>query len=224
MSLEERFNADALLVMGESLRYSREHGPGVRAKIVDAASRLMLEKGMSLVSIATVMENVGLTHGGFYLHFKSKQDLVDSSIAKAVRQTNDQIRLWLHDEAENGLRTIVQSYLSEHHRDAPETGCPLPTLGADIARTSTAARRAVSCELETMIGLIAEQYKGVSRETAHGQATAAVATMVGTILLARATNDPALSESIMTAGRRGVLDAAASKPRRGSGRPPGADR
>jgi TetR/AcrR family transcriptional repressor of nem operon len=210
--------------MGESLPYSREHGPAVRAKIVDAASRLMLEKGMSVVSIATVMENVGLTHGGFYLHFKSKQDLVDNSIARAVRQTNDQIRLWLHDKRENGLKTIVQSYLSQHHRDEPVTGCPLPAVGADIARTSIAARRAVSCELETMIGLIAEQYKGLSRETARRQATAAVATMVGTILLARATNDPVLSDSIMTAGRRSVLDAAAGKARRGSGRPTGADR
>jgi len=185
---------------------------------------LMRERGMG-VSIVDVMEDVGLTHGGFYKHFKSRQDLVDKSIAWAVHQTNERIRLWLRKApSDEGLKAIVESYLHPSHRDEVGTSCPLPALGADIARTSHAARRDFSSELETMIGLVASQYKGRSREAAHRQATAAVATMVGAILLARATSDPLLSDRILASGRRAVLDPAGRKTRRRSARAAGANR
>jgi TetR/AcrR family transcriptional repressor of nem operon len=176
----------------------------------------MREQGMG-VSIADVMKDVGLTHGGFYLHFESRQGLVDASIVQAVRQTNDRIRLWLQDgSSDDGLRTIAQSYLSPGHRDNIGTGCPLPPLGADIARMSLAARRDFSIELENMVDLVASQYKGSSRQAARQRATAAIATMVGSILLARATNDPALSNAILAAGQRAVLDSGGRKTRRRS--------
>jgi TetR/AcrR family transcriptional regulator, transcriptional repressor for nem operon len=219
---EGRF--EPMLWVGHRLPYSKEHGPAVRARIIDAASKLMRERGMG-VSIVDVMEDVGLTHGGFYQHFKSRQDLVEKSIVWAVRQTNERIRLWLRNApSDEGLKAIVESYLHPSHRDEIGTGCPLPALGADIARMPLAARRDFSSELETMIGLVASQYKGRSREAAHRQATAAVATMVGAILIARATSDPLLSDGILTSGRRAVLDPAGSKTPRRSARATSANR
>jgi TetR/AcrR family transcriptional repressor of nem operon len=199
---------------GGDVRYSKEHGPAIRSKIIDAASVLFREHGMS-VSIDDVMNNVGLTHGGFYKYFKSRQDLADKSIVQAIRQTNQRIRVWLRDApSDEGLGAVVQSYLSPKHRDEIGTGCPLPALGAEIARMSLVARRDFSIELETMIGLLAGQYEGLSGQIARQRATAAIAAMVGSILLARVTRDPALSTSILAAGQQAVLDSGVRKARR----------
>jgi TetR/AcrR family transcriptional regulator, transcriptional repressor for nem operon len=187
------------------VRYSKEHGEAVRAKIINAASVLLRKQGAQ-VSINDVMKDVGLTHGGFYQHFESREDLVNTSVLQAIRQTNERIRVWLRDASPGkGLRAVVESYLSPNHRDEIGTGCPLPTLSAEIARMSVVARRDFSVELETMISLVASQYKGLSRQAARQRATVAIAAMVGSILLARATHDPALSNAILAAGRKGVL-------------------
>ncbi len=193
---------------GQNVRYSKGHGSAARREIIDAASKLMCAGGLD-VSIVDVMKMVGLTHGGFYFHFKGRQDLVDKSISEALRRTNERILQWLSGARDDGLATVVRFYLSTEHRDEVGAGCPLPALGSNIARMPVAVRRGFCRELEATIGLLARQYNDLPRDVARREAMAAVATMLGSILLARSANDPHLSDGMLAAGRGAILDATA---------------
>jgi TetR/AcrR family transcriptional repressor of nem operon len=114
---------------------------------------------------------------------------------------------------EKRLATIVESYLTPVHRDDPGHGCALPTLGAEIARENPRTRKAFAAKLEQMIEMLADQIPDVSRKAARQQAMAVIATMLGTLVLARVAGSGEFSDAILSAGREAVLDrAAAAKP------------
>jgi TetR/AcrR family transcriptional regulator, transcriptional repressor for nem operon len=180
--------------------------------ILGSASTSFRRSGINGVSIADLMGTAGLTHGGFYMHFKSREDLVSESVTSAMNETNDRFRALMRDAPPGGgLETIAGSYLTHRHRDEPEMGCPLPALGADIGRASPATRGKFSRELAAMVGIVAQQYQGLTRSVARQRAMAAIATMVGSVMLARATNDTRLSDRILVAGKRAVLGAASAQ-------------
>jgi TetR/AcrR family transcriptional repressor of nem operon len=112
---------------------------------------------------------------------------------------------------EKRLATIVESYLTTIHRDDPGHGCAVPTLGADIARESPKTRKAFAAKLEQMIDMLAAQIPDVPRKAARKQATAAIATMMGTLVLARVAGNGEFSEEILDAGRDAVLDRGPAK-------------
>ena len=196
------------------MRYSREHKLETHARIVKKASVRLREKGAHGIGVADLMKDAGLTHGGFYAHFDSRDALVIEAFAYAMdRGTERWRKLAEQTPPEKRLGVIVDSYLTAAHRDDPGHGCTIPTLGAEIARESPRTRKAFAAKLERMIDMLADQIPEVPRKAARKQAMAAIATMMGTLVLARIAGNGEFSDEILGAGRAAVLDRA-SLPKR----------
>src|SRR4030088_3468979 len=194
------------------MRYSREHKLETHARIVKKASVRLREKGAHGVGVADLMKDAGLTHGGFYAHFDSREALVIEAFAYAMDRSTERWRkLAEQTRPEKRLATIVESYLTPVHRDNPGHGCAIPALSAEIARESPKTRKAFTARLEQMIEMIAAQIPDLPRKTARKQAMASRATMMGTLVLARVAGSGELSDDILGAGREAVLERAAAK-------------
>src|SRR6266853_87921 len=205
---------DCKHLMGPPMRYSREHKLETHARIVKKASVRLREKGAHGIGVADLMKEAGLTHGGFYAHFDSREALVIEAFAYAMdRGTERWRKLAEQTPPEKRLATIVDSYLTTVHRDDPGHGCAVPTLGAEIARESPKTRKAFAAKLEQMTDILAEQIPQVPRKAARKRAMAAIATMMGTLVLARVAGNGEFSDEILGAGRDAVLDRA-KPPRR----------
>jgi TetR/AcrR family transcriptional repressor of nem operon len=196
------------------MRYSKEHKLETHARIVKKASVRLREKGAHGIGVADLMKDAGLTHGGFYAHFDSREALVIEAFAYAMDRSTDRWRQLAGQAApDQRLSTIVDAYLSPQHRDNPGHGCAVPALSAEIARESPKTRKAFAGKLDQMIGMMAEQFPGAPGKAARKQAMAALATMMGTLVLARVAGNGELSEDLLSAGRDAVLGrAAAAKP------------
>jgi TetR/AcrR family transcriptional repressor of nem operon len=193
------------------MRYSREHKLETHARIVRKASVRLREKGAHGIGVADLMKEAGLTHGGFYAHFDSREALVIEAFTHAMDRSTERWRK-LTERAlpEKRLAMIVNSYLTTLHRDDPGHGCAVPALGAEIARESTKTRRVFAGRLAQMIDMIAAQIPDVPRKAARKQATAALATMMGTLVMARIAGSGDFSSEILGAGRDAVLGRAKS--------------
>jgi len=196
------------------MRYSKEHKQETHARIVKKASVRLREKGAHGIGVADLMKEAGLTHGGFYAHFDSREALVIEAFAYAMDRSTERWRKIAEQTApEKRLATIVESYLTPVHRDDPGHGCAVPTLGAEIARESAKTRKAFAAKLEQMIDMMADQVLDVPRKTARKQAIAALTTMMGTLVLSRIAGNGEFSDEILTSGRDAVLGrAAAARP------------
>jgi len=192
------------------MRYSREHKLETHARIVKRASVRLREKGAHGIGVADLMKDAGLTHGGFYAHFDSREALVIEAFAYAMDRSIERWRkLGEQTPPDKRLATIVDAYLTTVHRDDPGHGCAVPTLGAEIARESPKTRKAFAVKLEQMVDMLAEQIPAAPRKTARKQAMATLATMMGTLVLARIAGNGEFSGEILAAGREAVLDRAA---------------
>src|ERR1700731_2447480 len=153
------------------MRYSKEHKLETHARIVKKASVRLREKGAHGIGVADLMKEAGLTHGGFYAHFDSREALVIEAFAYAMdRSTEHWRKIAEQTPPDKRLGTVVQSYLTPVPRDAPGHGCAVPTLGADIARESSKTRKAFAAKLDQMIDMVADQVPDVPRKAARKQA------------------------------------------------------
>jgi TetR/AcrR family transcriptional repressor of nem operon len=197
------------------MRYSREHKLETHARIVKKASVRLREKGAHGIGVADLMKEAGLTHGGFYAHFDSREALVIEAFAHAMDRSREHWRkLTEQASPEKRLGAIVDSYLTPAHRDDPGRGCAVPALGAEIARESPKTRKAFAAKLEQMIDMLAAQITDLSPNAARKQAMASIATMMGTVVLARIAGNGEFSDEILKAGRDAVLDRA-TRPKAG---------
>ena len=191
------------------MRYSREHKQETHDRIVRKASVRLREKGAHGVGVADLMKEAGLTHGGFYAHFDSRDALVIEAFSYAMDRS---IQRWRKSAEQitpdKRLAAIVDTYLSPLHRDDPGHGCAVPTLGAEIARESPKTRKAFAAKLEQMIDMIAEQIPDAPSKTARKQAAAMLATMMGTLVLSRIAGSGEFSDEILAAGREAALSRA----------------
>jgi TetR/AcrR family transcriptional regulator, transcriptional repressor for nem operon len=188
------------------MRYSREHKLETHARIVKKAAVRLREKGAHGIGVADLMKEAGLTHGGFYAHFDSREALVIEAFADAMDRSTERWRkLAAATPPEKRLAAIVNSYLTTIHRDDPGHGCAVPTLGAEIARESPKTRKAFAAKLEQMIDMLAAQIPELPRKVARKQAMAAIATMMGTLVLSRIAGSGEFSDEILGAGREAVL-------------------
>src|SRR3954470_6364637 len=198
-------------LMGLPMRYSREHKIETHARIVKRASVQLRQKGAHGVGVADLMKDAGLTHGGFYAHFDSREALVVEAFAYAMDRSTERWRkLAEKTPPDNRLATIVESYLTPVHRDDPGHGCAVPTLGAEIARESPKTRKAFAAKLEQMIEIMADQILDVPRKAARKQAMATLSTMMGTLVLSRIAGSGEFSDEILAAGRDAALGRAAT--------------
>ena len=172
------------------MKVSRQQVAENRRKILETAGKLFREKGFEAVSVADIMAGAGLTHGGFYGYFKSKDDL----IAQALQETASSL-------TGGGLDDMAERYLSCAHKDNPGTGCAVAALGADIARMPPEARAAITEVLKSQIRNFAAVAKGETPQARRQAAIGAYAALVGGLTLARMSPDEALSREILEATR-----------------------
>jgi TetR/AcrR family transcriptional regulator, transcriptional repressor for nem operon len=185
------------------MRYVEDHRRQTHSRIVENASYGLRLKGAKGLSVVDLMKLAGLTHGGFYNHFDSRAALVGEAIAFAMDQMTERWKK-LADGKANGERfeALIADYLSPRHRDNPKHGCALPTLAADVARSSPSEQQALASKLEKMIDVFVELLPGEPPQQARQIATGAIATMVGSIVLSRAVGAGKLSDRILDAGRK----------------------
>ena len=200
------------------MRYSREHKQETHTRIVRKASVRLREKGAHGIGVADLMKEAGLTHGGFYAHFDSREALVIEAFNYAMDRSTERWRKMAEETPpEKRFAAIVESYLSALHRDDPGHGCAVSTLGPEIARESAKTRKAFAAKLDEMIEMMADQVPELPRKAARAQAIAALSTMAGALVLSRVAGSGEFSEEILGAGREAALaaraKAAAKKPR-----------
>jgi TetR/AcrR family transcriptional repressor of nem operon len=173
------------------------------------AAAQLRSQGIEATGVAGLMADAGLTHGGFYAHFKSKNELVREAIAEAHARS---LRTWTEivetakSRGEDGLEAIVRRYLRAAHRDRPETGCSVAALAPEVARNDPDTRGVMAHAADEMAAIIASELPASwpekkARETAY----AIFALLIGTLQLARVTTDKALSESILRSGQDAAL-------------------
>jgi TetR/AcrR family transcriptional repressor of nem operon len=162
-------------------------------RIVKAASRRVRRDGIGNISVAELMKQAGLTHGGFYRHFDSRDDLVAEAIAEALAQGSQRVRASAELSNPAALTAIVDGYLSRVHRDKPETGCAVAAVPTDIVRCGAPARAAYSRQVLSYIELLTELTPDRDPDQAH----LILAALVGAIVLARAVDDRGLSDEIL---------------------------
>jgi TetR/AcrR family transcriptional repressor of nem operon len=153
------------------------------------------------------MKEAGLTHGGFYAHFDSREALVIEAMEHIMQRSTERWRkLGEQTPPEKRFATIVDSYLNPAHRDDPGHGCAIPTLGAEIARESPKTRKAFATKLEQMIEMLASLIPDLPPKAARKQAMAAIATMMGSLVMARIAGNGEFSDEILAAGREAILN------------------
>ena len=185
------------------MRMSRQETAKTRQRIVDAASAEFRKQGIAATGLAEIMAAAGMTHGGFYRHFKSKDELVAETTAAAAEKLK---RKLLSAASKGGIKSVVGTYLSIAHRDHPQQGCPLAALGSELANADKRTRRAATCGLNTLIDVIAGLTAERKPEVARERALVAVATMVGAMTIARVVDDPQLSKAILHSAEASITN------------------
>jgi TetR/AcrR family transcriptional regulator, transcriptional repressor for nem operon len=183
--------------------YSQDQKLKTHERIVRTAAKRFREKGLAGVAIADLMKEIGLTVGGFYKHFDSRDDLVAESLKAAAGPLQKQ--LWAAESGEAPLSygSLVDSYLSEAHRDHPGTGCPVSALACDIARGSKQIRSLLTEKVKSSFELFANLLPPDDR-TARRKAILTVSALLGAIELARAVSDRRLSDEILELTREAL--------------------
>ncbi len=184
------------------MKRSKQEKQETHQRIVRKAAQQIRVEGVNGVGIAELMGQAGLTHGGFYAHFRNKDALLAEICREGMAETLGQLFQAIESApAGTELSALVNSYLSVSHRDHPATGCVMPTLAADIARRPEEVRTAFTQAYEEFLERIFPFLPGDARENQLDEAIILLTGMVGAVLLARTINDPTLSERILRVNR-----------------------
>jgi TetR/AcrR family transcriptional repressor of nem operon len=190
-----------------TMKVSREQVAENRRTILEAASRLFRQRGYEAVTVADVMRAAGLTHGGFYGYFKSKEDLIANALAEALSSA----------PPPGDLAAYAAGYLSSAHRDDLGGGCPFAALAAETVRQPAEARAAMTAGLARQIERLSAGAAGADAAKKRRAAIGAWAAMVGAMILARVSDDPALSDEVLDQTRAWIASRGDSGARRKSG-------
>jgi AcrR family transcriptional regulator len=169
-------------------------------RIVGAAARAIRRTGYNGTGVADIMKDVGLTHGGFYAHFASREAMLAEAADQAGAETVATLtRIAAAAPPQQALRSMIQAYLSKEHLEEVETGCPVAALGSEMPRQARKVRRAATRRIKEVIDVVARHSPGKGAPGAYEHALVTVATMVGALVLARAVDDPKLSKALREA-------------------------
>lgn len=185
-------------------------------RIVETAARAIREHGYDGVSVADVMKQAGLTHGGFYAHFDSRDAMLEEALDRAASQAVARMAA-VSERAAPGhaIEDMVAAYLSDRHVEHPETGCTLATLGPETVRQSPALRQVATRSAMAIARMLAEQLPGGDTPDNRDRALAMLSSLMGALILARLVDDDALSRKIRDAVARSITAQAAPPARRG---------
>lgn len=188
------------------MRYEKGHKEATRHRIVEAAGERFRKEGIANVGVASLMSEIGLTQGGFYNHFESKDDLVREALAVGLEGMRERLRKASTKTGDARLEDLVNGYLNPRHRDNVGGGCMLAALAVETSRSEGPVRTQMTDGIEEMVELVnsvlPESLKPKQREA---NAMAVVSCLVGTMILARATDDRQMSDRFLESGRRAAL-------------------
>jgi TetR/AcrR family transcriptional repressor of nem operon len=181
------------------MRVSREQADKNREHVIDVASRLFRERGFEGIGVADLMKEAGLTHGGFYGQFRSKEDLKIQASRRALSRNKDRWAKVLAETPSEKLSALARFYLSDAHRDRRGEGCALAALGGDAPRYGPELQAAFKDGIEGYLELLDGIMSASSGEKRRDKTIVALSTMVGALVLSRAVGDEALSQKILSA-------------------------
>ena len=183
------------------MRVSKEQAAKNRDRILEAASRLMRERGISSVGVDALTEAAGMTHGSLYSQFGSKERLVEEAVGHAIEAKGQEVPEGF------ALSDYFSEYLSAAHRDEPGSGCPFAALSCEMSRQTKGVRDRFTAGVRSMVALLSSRMQsGLKPRQREEKALATAASLVGALVLARAVNDPKLSDDILRATRNRVGD------------------
>jgi TetR/AcrR family transcriptional repressor of nem operon len=185
---------------------NRKHNTRAAAKeasherIVSVAARAIRRSGYAGTGVADIMKEAGLTHGAFYAHFPSREAMLAEAAARACAESAAAVSSVVAGAPTGqALKSMLGAYLSPEHLAQIESGCPLAALGSETARQAPEVRRATTQHVKAMVDLVARQSPDWGQPAAHERALLTIAAMVGTLALARAVDEPALSDKLRDA-------------------------
>ncbi|GLQ47160.1 TetR family transcriptional regulator [Dyella lipolytica] len=188
------------------MRYEKGHKEATRHRIVEAAGERFRKEGIANVGVASLMSEIGLTQGGFYNHFESKDDLAREALAVGLEGMRERLRKASTKTGDARLEDLVNGYLNARHRDNVGSGCMLATLAVEAGRSEGPVRAQLTDGIKEMVKLVGsilpESLKPKQREA---DAMAVASCLIGTLILARATDDPQMSDRFLDSGRRAAL-------------------
>lgn len=188
------------------MRQSREVAEETRRRIVRTAAEQFRRHGIAGIGIADVMKEAGLTHGGFYKHFPSKEALAGEATDWAMAATRDELMKAVQTAPKGrGLEALVRNYLSMAHRDSPERGCSIAALGVEAARADGPARDALVAGYQRLVARVADLIEGCPPAETNRLASSIVSTMVGALSLSRLLEDRAAAEDVLRAATKSIL-------------------
>jgi TetR/AcrR family transcriptional regulator, transcriptional repressor for nem operon len=191
------------------MRVSKQKAAENREQILAAAARLFRENGIAATGVDMITRRAGLTHGGLYSQFGSKDAVAAAAILVASKSSARRMRRPAERQAaKQGLRRVVGQYLSTSHRDERGRGCVLAALGTDIPHQPRAVRQAFTIALEGALDLMAGWMPDRAASRRQQKAIAVFSAMVGALILARGVNDEVLSQQILAVSAKWVVDAA----------------
>lgn len=179
------------------MRVSKKQAAENRERILKEAARLLRERGISGTGVDALTEAAGMTHGSLYSQFGSKERLLEEAVAYAIGTKGQEVP----DSV--SVSEYVSAYLSPQHRDGPGNGCPIAALACEVSRQSEGVRDRFTSGIRGMMGLLSGRMdRGLKPKQRDDEALAIIASMVGAIVLARAVNDPKLSNDILHATKK----------------------
>jgi TetR/AcrR family transcriptional regulator, transcriptional repressor for nem operon len=190
------------------MKVSREEAAANHERIIEVASALFRAKGFDGIGVADIMKKAELTHGGFYGHFSSKDDLATQASRRSMARSAAEWRRVVAGAPDRPYAALLAHYLTQRHRDEPGRGCAFAALGTDVARSGKTVRKAFAEGLESLIGILADAVPGRSKAARRRKAVAAMAGLVGALTLARAVGDAALSNEVLAAVHSKLLASA----------------
>jgi TetR/AcrR family transcriptional repressor of nem operon len=190
------------------MRVSREQAAANRDRVIDAAAELFRSKGFSGIGVADIMKAAELTHGGFYGHFASKDDLIAQASRRSMQRAAQNWKKVIAESGSDPFATLLTRYLSPRHRDDPGQGCAFAALSGDAARCGKPVRKAFAEGLEPLIDILSGIVGGRTKAARRRKAIAALSELIGALILSRAVGDAGLSDEILDAGRHDLLAAA----------------
>jgi TetR/AcrR family transcriptional regulator, transcriptional repressor for nem operon len=176
-------------------RHSQDEKAKNHERIVDVAAARIRESGTTAPGVAEIMNAAGLTHGGFYKHFGSRDELIAAAVDRTFADSQEAVAA-VTEGAGDPLAAFVDWYVSGEHRDSPGSGCGVVALGGEVARGDARVRAAYTEQVKRYLALL-EELLGDHREETRRQASVMLCTLVGSILVARAVDDPELSDEII---------------------------
>jgi len=179
------------------MRKSKQETALTRERIVKAAASEFRQHGIVATGLADLMSVAGLTHGGFYRHFASKDQLVAEASALALAATEEAAAVASRQPGQKGLEAVVGRYLSTAHRDNQREGCALAALGSELPRADTETRNAATAAFLKLVDIVAGQIDEAKPEETKKRAMAAVSTMIGALTMSRIVTDKRLSNSLL---------------------------